>query len=211
MTDDIRIPLTRERILRAAVDLADADGIDGLSMRKLAHSLGYEVMSLYNHVDNKDDLLAGMVDLVAGQIDRPAQGAPWKKAVRLLSLSAHDILLRHRWAVPLWSELMPGPNRIRLMDDILGIFRDGGFSVRLTHFGYHAVTMHVVGFTLQQLSYATPAGGMEEAGRAFLASLDAERFPHLVEHVEFHLTDDDGGDFEFILDLILDGLERSRG
>lgn len=208
---DIRIPLSRERILQAAVDLADADGIDGLSMRKLAHSLGYEVMSLYNHVANKDDLLTGMVDLVASEIDRPTGGDQWKEGMRLLSVSTHNVLLAHRWAAPLWSELMPGPNRIRLMDDILRVFREGGFSVKLTHFGYHAVTMHVVGFTLQQLSYATPTDDMENTGRAFLSSLDPERFPHLVEHVEYHLTDDDGGDFEFILDLILDGLERSRG
>ena len=207
---DIRVPLSRERILESAVDLADIEGIDGLSMRKLAHSLGYEVMSLYNHVANKEDLLAGMVDLVAGQIDRPTGTGQWKEAIRRLSVSAHNVLLVHRWAAPLWSELMPGPNRIRLMDDILGIFREGGFSVRLTHFGYHAVTMHVVGFTLQQISFAAPAGDMEETGRAFISSLDAERFPHLVEHVEYHLTDDEGDDFEFILDLILDGLERSR-
>lgn len=207
---DIRVPLSRERILEAAVALADAEGIDGLSMRKLAQSLDYEVMSLYNHVANKDDLLAGMVDLVAGQIEQPAGGEPWKQAVRLLALSAHDVLLAHRWAASLWSELTPGPNRIRLMDDILRIFREGGFSVRLTHFGYHAVTMHVVGFTLQQISYAAPAGDMADAAQAFISSLDAERFPHLVEHVEYHLTDDDGGDFEFILDLILDGLERSQ-
>jgi AcrR family transcriptional regulator len=208
---DIRIPLSRDRILSAAVELADAEGADAMSMRKLSASLGFEVMSLYNHVANKHDLLTGMVDRVAGEMDRRDPALPWKEAVRSMSISAHDVLLAHRWAAPLWSEMTPGPNRVLLMEDLLTAFRQGGFTPRLAHFGYHAVTMHIVGFTLQQLSYSVAADRTENSAEAFLSTIDTECFPYLIEHIEYHLHEDEGGDFEFILDLILDGLERSAG
>ena len=206
---DIRIPLSRDRILAAAVELADAEGVQGMSMRKLAASLGFEVMSLYNHVANKRDLITGMVDWIAGEMDRRDPGRPWNEAVRAMSTSAHDVLLSHEWAAPLWSESMPGPNRMRLMEDLLAAFREGGFSPRLAHFGFHAITMHIVGFTLQQLSYSAGADSRDVTAEEFLSSLDTEQFPYLIEHVEYHVHDDGGGDFEFILDLILDGLGRS--
>ena len=206
---DIRIPLSRDRILAAAVELADTDGVDAVSMRKLAASLGFEAMSLYNHVANKDDLMTGMVDWIAGDMAHRDAHRPWKAAVRDMSTSAHDVLVEHRWAAPLWSRTIPGPNRLQLMEDLLAAFRIGGFSPRLAHFGFHAVTMHVVGFTLQQLNYADTNSATDDAATAFIATLDPERFPYMIEHVEYHIHDDEGGDFEFILDLILDGLERA--
>jgi AcrR family transcriptional regulator len=206
---DTRIPLSRDRILDAAVQLAGDAGVEGMSMRKLAASLGFEVMSLYNHVTNKSDLITGMVDWIAGDMARLDHARPWKEGVRAMSISAHDVLLTHRWAAPLWSESTPGPNRLVLMEDLLAAFRHGGLSPRLAHFGFHAVTMHVVGFTLQQLSYSASAGEMPDAGNAFIATLDPDRFPYMIEHVEYHIGHDEGGDFEFILDLILDGLERA--
>lgn len=206
---DIRIPLSRDRILTAAVDLADTEGVEKMSMRKLSASLGFEVMSLYNHVASKHDLMTAMVDWVAGEMDRRQPDHPWKEDVRSMSTSAHDVLLRHRWAAPLWSESIPGSNRTLLMEDLLAAFREGGFSPRLAHFGFHAVTMHIVGYTLQQLSYAAGADRRELTSESFLNALQVERFPYLFEHVEYHKHEKDGGDFEFILDLILDGLDRA--
>lgn len=209
--NDIRIPLSRDRILAAAVEFADEEGVDALSMRKLAASLGFEAMSLYNHIANKNDLTTGMVDWIAGDMARVEPGRPWKAAVRDMSISGHDVLVEHRWAVPLWTNSMPGPNRLLLMEDLLAAFRIGGFSPRLAHFGFHAVTMHVVGFTLQQLNYADTNSATEDAAAAFVATLDPEQFPYMIEHVEYHMLGDEGSDFEFILDLILDGLERAAG
>jgi AcrR family transcriptional regulator len=208
---DIRIPLSRDRILAAAVEFADTEGVDALSMRKLAASLGFEAMSLYNHVANKDDLITGMVDWIAGDMARLDPNRSWKPAVRDMAVSAHEVLVAHHWAAPLWSKVMPGPNRLLLMEDLLAAFRRGGLSARLAHFGFHAVTMHVVGFTLQQLSYAATNSPSDDAAAAFIATLDPERFPYMIEHVEYHIHDDEGGDFEFILELILDGLERAGG
>ncbi len=208
---DIRIPLSRDRILEAGMALADQNGVDGLTMRKLAASLGFEVMSLYNHVANKHDLLAGMVDWIAGEMERRDAERPWKDAVRAMSLSAHDVLLTHTWATQLWSEMVPGPNRLLRMEDLLAAFREGGFDARLAHFGFHAVTMHIVGFTLQQLSYSISSDTIGDDAAGFLDTLDRDDFPYVVEHVDYHVHDDEGGDFEFILDLILDGLERSVG
>ena len=206
---DIRIPLSRDRILAAAVELADSDGVDAVSMRKLAASLGFEAMSLYNHVANKDDLMTGMVDWIAGDMARLDLVRPWREAVRNMSISAHDVLLEHRWAAPLWSKTMPGPNRLIRMEDLLAAFRLGGFTARLAHYGFHAVTMHIVGFTLQQLNYSDTADSSDDAARAFIATLDTDQFPYMIEHVEYHIGDDEGGDFEFILDLILEGLGRA--
>jgi AcrR family transcriptional regulator len=208
---DTRIPLSRDRILNAAVELADGAGVEVMSMRKLAGSLGFEVMSLYNHIANKDDLVTGMVDWIAGDMARLEPDRPWKDAVRDMAISAHDVLVEHPWAAPLWTRSMPGPNRLLLMEDLLAAFRRGGSSPRLAHFGFHAITMHIVGFTLQQLNYAETNSATEDAASAFIATLDPEQFPYMIEHVEYHIHDDEGGDFEFILDLILDGLERAEG
>jgi AcrR family transcriptional regulator len=203
-----RAPLTRDRIVAAAVDMADAEGLDALSMRKLAAVLGYEPMSLYNHIDNKDDLLAGMVDAVAAEMTAPDRG-DWRASLHAVLSASRDALVAHPWAARLWSGVWPGPGRKRWMDTVLGCFRRAGFSVELTHHRFHAVELYVVGTVQQQLTFAMPEDP-DEAITGFLAATPADDYPHLVEHVHYHRDHDTmaDDDFELLLDLLLDGLER---
>ncbi len=204
-----RPPLTRDRILTMAVAIADEHGVGGLSMRKLARQLGYEVMSLYNHVENKDDLLDGMVDLVAAEIDEPPMGIGWQPAVRSIAMSAHDALVRHRWAAALWSERWPGPARWRHMELLLELLANADFPHDVADLAFHAVTMHVQGFTQQQINSARQAtAAMFER---FHRDVSENDFPEVHAHVRYHLERDAPHDeFGFVLDLILDGLERAR-
>lgn len=206
-----REPLSRDRIVAGGVHLADADGIDGLTMRKLAAELGYEPMSLYNYVDSKDDLVAGMVDTVIGAMTLPgATGVgDWRGAMHAALVSARDVLLAHPWASALWNQTWPGPNRKAWMDGLLGCLRGAGFSVELAHHGYHAVDLYVVGTVQQQLSFNMP-DDLDAAATMFLDQTPTDAFPHLVEHVHYHLDEDtmDEDDFDVLLDFILDGLER---
>lgn len=205
-----RAPLTRDRVVAAAVAVADADGIDALSMRKLAAELGYEPMSLYNHIDNKDDLLAGMVDAIAGEMAPPRDG-DWRRALHDALRSARDVLLAHPWAAGLWNTAWPGPCRKRWMDGLLGCLRTAGFSVELAHHGYHAVDLYVVGRVQQQLSFDLP-DDVEAGIGEFMAATPEDEHPHLIEHVRYHLEEDtmSDDDFDVLLDFILDGLERRR-
>ncbi len=211
-----RVPLNRERLLEAAIRLADTHGVEALTMRRLGQELGVEAMSLYNHVANKDDILAGIVDIVVSEIDLPSVSADWKMAMRLSAISAHDVLLRHRWACALINSGTGdvGPARRRYMDAVLGCLRRGGFSVELTHHGYHALDSHIIGFTLWQLSFPFASEEeMQDLAGDFLRELPTDDFPHLTEHVLHHLresSDEDQSEFDFGLDLILDGLERMR-
>jgi AcrR family transcriptional regulator len=218
-----RAPLTRERVLKAALDLADEGGIESLSMRKLAHSLGVEAMSLYNHVANKADLVDAMVDLVVGEIELPQSTEEWDVAVRACSISAYETFLRHPWACSLVMSPSgttdPRSPRLEYMEWLLGRLSDAGFSPALTYHAYHALDSHILGFTLWQLGHT--AGAKEIAGEQdfadFAASLLGELradYPHVAEHIAQHL--DPAGvegerEFDFGLDLILDGLKRSRG
>ena len=143
-----RVPLSRDRVLRAAVALADDAGIESLSMRKLAQELGVVPMALYKHVANKEELLDGMVDVVVGEIDPPVHGTDWKSAVRQRILSARRALLRHPWASRvLESRTNPTPLVLGYMDSMIGMFRAGGFSVDLTHHVMHTVGSRIFGFT----------------------------------------------------------------
>ena len=209
-----RAPLSRDRVLRAAIDLADRGGIDSLSMRKLAEALGVEAMSLYYYVANKDDLLRLMVDLVLRETDVPAGAAGWQAAIRRSAVSAHDVLLRHPWACSLMlSPKHISPARVRYAEWLLGRLRQAGFSTELTHHAYHALDSHITGFTLWQLSFPFEAEQLADVAATFLRELPVDEYPYLAEHVEWHLTetrDDDEGEFAFGLDLILDGLERMR-
>ena len=202
-----REPLHRAGIVAAAMALADEEGVGALSMRNLAGRLGYEVMSLYNHVANKDELLFLMVDAVAAEIDGPPPGAAPLAAVRAGAVSTHDVLVRHPWAPDLWQRHLPGPARNRLMEDLLGLLDQSGLSPDLAHHGFHAVNNHVLGYTLQQLGMALDDDSDAKA-REYLAGIDTGDFPHMVAHVRQHLDGDTASSFELVLDLILDGLVR---
>jgi AcrR family transcriptional regulator len=200
-------------VLRAAIDLADQGGITALTMRKLAQELGVEAMSLYYYVAKKDDLLAGMVDLVVREMELPSMGDDWKAALRKSAISAHDVLVRHAWACGLMMSVQDGTARLRWMDAVLRCLREAGFSTELTHHAYHALDSHITGFTLWQLSFPFEAEQLADVAATFLRELPVDEYPYLAEHVEWHLTetrDDDEGEFAFGLDLILDGLERMR-
>lgn len=211
-----KLALTRSRILSEAIAVADAEGVAGLSMRKLAQRLGAGPMSLYTHVENKDDLLEGMVDLVVGDVEPPAPGEDWRRAIRASASSAHHVLLAHPWVAAEWTVRMPGPARLRLMDAILATLTAGGLDPGLVYRGYHAITMHVVGFTIQELGYASAAsttgtGDLADLARGFLDGGAADALPHLAEHVRAHIrSEGDGDEFVFVLDLILDGLDRAN-
>jgi AcrR family transcriptional regulator len=208
-----RTPLNRERVLRAAIELVDAGGIEALSMRRLAKELAVEPMSLYNHVANKDAILDGIVDVVAGEIELPAGGADWKAAMRRNAISARNTLVRHRWASALWlTRGGDGPARLRHTDWVLRTFREAGFSKDVTYHALHIMDSYVQGFALLQLSF--PYRGAELAGMAstFMQQVAADEYPYMVEHIVQHLEPRPGGEggFELGLDLILDGLDRMR-
>lgn len=211
--EDRRQPLSRDRVLRAAIDLADAGGIEALSMRRLAQELGVEAMSLYYHVANKNDILDGIVDMVVGEFELPPPDAEWKAAIRTAAMSAYDVLVRHPWAASL---VLSGPGvstaRLRYMDAILGTLRRAGLSAEMTDHAYHALDSHIVGFTLWVLPYLALARERPDYADEFMAQQSLDELPHLVEHIGVHLAERHGdtNEFDFGLDLILDGLERLR-
>jgi len=204
-----RVPLSRERVLRAAVALADRSGIESLTMRRLGQELGVEAMSLYNHVANKDDILDGIVDLVLSDIDVPPTGTDWKTAMRQRAISAHAVLLAHPWAAMLiMSRFNIGPGMTRYLDATLGRLREGGFSIEGALDAWHTLDSHLYGFTLQQLNL--PFGVEEtQVSADVLGQLPADEFPHVVEVITEIMRSGREEDFEFGLDLILDGLERT--
>lgn len=204
-----RQPLSRDRVLQAAVDLADREGVASLSMRRLARSLGFEVMSLYNHVPSKEDLLDGMLERVAGQIAPAHPEGPWKDAVRANAADTRQVLLQHPWAAALWFSRTVGPVRMALLESLLRVLADSPLPDELAHRAFHAVTTHVLGSVLQELAFDLSPDEVQQGAATYLASMPAKEFPHLARHVRQHAEQaqpDD--DFEFELDLILDGLER---
>ena len=209
-----RTPLSRDRVLQAALALADASGIDSLSMRKLGDALGVEAMSLYNHVPSKGDLLDGLIDLVFAEIELPAEASGWKPAMRERAISARAVLSRHRWAIGLMeSRTTPGPATLRHHDAVLGCLRQAGFPVALAGHAYSALDSYIYGFALQEASLPFEAGPeTAEMAQAMLAHFPADEFPHLAEFTFEHVLQpgyDYGGEYEYGLDLLLDGLERA--
>jgi len=210
-----RIPLSRERVLRSAVAFADQGGIASLSMRKLGDALGVEAMSLYNHVANKNELLDGMVDLVFSEIDLPSGGADWKTAMRQRAVSARQALSRHRWAIGLMeSRASPGPATLRHHDAVIGSLRHAGFSIEMAAHAYSALDSYIYGFALQEASLPfDTAEETAEVAEMIFRQLLPDEYPYLTELTVEHVLQpgyDYGNEYEFGLDLILDGLERAR-
>jgi AcrR family transcriptional regulator len=201
-------------VRRAALALADREGIASLSMRRLAEALGVEAMSLYHHVASKDEILGGLVDLVFEEIELPA-GRGWKAALRSRALSARAALARHPWALGLLeSRALPGPATLRHHDAVVGCLRTGGFSVAGAAHAYALLDSYVYGFALQEQSLPfDTAGPIDDVAQAFRRQLPAGGFPHLTEMLLSHVMKPGyafAKEFEFGLDLILDGLERVR-
>ena len=201
-------------MLRAALDLADERGIDSLTMRELGQRLGVEAMSLYNHVDNKDDILDGMLDLVVGEIDLPADDVGWREAMRRRAVSAREVFARHPWASALIdSRESSGPGRLRYFDWVIGTLRRAGFSVELAVHAFSAIDSYVYGFGRQQLNMSAgeahsrrrwPRRSWPRSPRT--SSLTSPRSsPTYILQAGY----DEIADFEFGLGLILDGLERA--
>ncbi|HEX6580108.1 MAG TPA: TetR/AcrR family transcriptional regulator C-terminal domain-containing protein [Actinomycetota bacterium] len=213
---ETRAPLTRDRVLSTAVALADQDGIESLSMRKLAQALDVVPMALYRHVANKDELLNALVDVVVGEIDPPLEGTDWKTALRARILSARRALLRHPWASRLMeSRTTPTPVVLGYLDSMIGMFRTGGFSLDLTHHALHAMGSRMFGFTQELFNDSSEADPDDEA----LFGAMADTHPHIFEIYTTISHDDrsvvgagcdDQFEFEFALDLMLQGLEKLR-
>ncbi|MEU9073888.1 TetR/AcrR family transcriptional regulator [Kitasatospora sp. NPDC004745] len=211
-----REALTRQRVLLAAVRLADAGGLETLSMRRLGEAVGVEAMSLYNHVANKEDLLDGMVDLVFGEVDLPAPGEPWREAMRRRADSMRLVLSRHRWAIGLMeSRANPGPATLRHHDAVLGCLRRAGFSLTLTAHAVSVLDSYIYGFALQEktLPFDTPEETAALA-ESIAAGFADGQYPYLAEIATAHVMRPGysyGDEFTFGLDLVLDGLQQAAG
>lgn len=206
-------PLSREWVLRAAILLADEEGVASLTMRKLAEKLGVKAMSLYHHIANKDEVLDGMVDVVFSEIELPSGAPDWKTAMRQRATSARKALLRHPWAIGLMdSRTNPGPATLKHHDAVIGSLREAGFSIELAAHAFSAIDSYVYGFALQELSLPfDTTEELEEVGKAILQQVPADEYPHLTEMMVEHALKPGyayADEFEFGLELILDGLER---
>jgi AcrR family transcriptional regulator len=214
MTVERRKPLNRDRILRAALELADGFGVEALTMRRLGEELGFEAMSLYRYVANKNDLLDGMLDLVLAEWQLPETQGDWTEAIRTSARSVHDALRRHPWAARL---LMTGshlrPARLRYMDRLLATLREGGFDEAATYHVYHLLDGYIFGFSLWEIAYTTIPMDSEAVSK-LMQTIPWESYPRLGEHRDQHMSDGahrEVSAFEVGLDLMLDGLRESLG
>jgi AcrR family transcriptional regulator len=201
-------------VLRAALALADEGGIESLTMRRLGQKLGVEAMSLYNHVANKVDIVDGIVDLVFAEIDLPLGDGDWKTAMRQRAISLRDVLLRHRWAIGLMeSRRSGGPANLRHHDAVIGSLRAGGFDITMVAHAYSVLDGYIYGFALTKMTL--PFETSEEVAQVaetMLRPFPVNEYPNLVAMIEHAMQPgyDYGDEFEYGLDLIIDGLERAR-
>lgn len=208
-----RKPLTRERVLQAALVLADQEGLDAVSMRRLGQELGVRGMSLYNHVGSKDEILDGLLELVADEMEVPTDGLDWREAIRRSTISARDAHVRHPWASPLAAARQSGgPVRMRRSDWLLRTLREADFPPHVIYHAFHILDAYVLGFTALHNSFPYRGDELVRRAQAFLADGALEDHPDLVDHVQAHVREGHGdvNGFELGLDLILDGLERLR-
>jgi AcrR family transcriptional regulator len=210
-----RSRLSRERVLRAAIAHADAGGLEALSMRKLADELGAAPMALYRHVANKEDLIDGMVDVVFSEIGLPPSGSGWKAAMRDRAISVRDALLRHRWAIGLMeSRRNPGPANLRHHDAVIGSLRAAGFDMAMAAHAYSLLDSYIYGFALTKMNLPFEGGDdVAEVAESMLEPFAVDDYPNLVAFITEHAMKpgyDYGDEFEYGLDVILDGLEMAR-
>jgi len=206
-----RTPLSRERVLTAAIAVADATGIAGLTIRSLAQELGVKPMSVYHHVANKEQILDGIVDIVFGEIELPSGSGDWRSEISRRARSARVVLRRHPWAIGLLeTRTSPGHATLRHHNAVLGALRAGGFSVELTAHAYALLDSYVYGFALQEATLPFNDQSVEEVAAPMMEAFESGDFPHLLELVTEHALKpgyDFADEFEFGLELVLDGLE----
>jgi AcrR family transcriptional regulator len=209
-----RVPLNRERVLNGALAVADAEGVDSLTMRLLAEHLGVKPMALYHHFANKSEIIDGIVDLVFSEIELPSISGEWRPEMRRRACSARQVLRRHPWSIALLqSRTHPGPATLRHHNAVIGTLRGAGFSVGMTAHAYALLDSYVYGFALSEASL--PINGPEtvaEVAESMMLQYLAKDYPHLSEFSAEHILKpgyDFGQEFEFGLELILDGLTRS--
>ncbi len=207
-----RAPLSRERVLRGAVAIADAAGVGALTMRSLARELGVKPMSLYHYVAGKDEILDGIVDLVFTEIELPEPGGDWRSQMASRAISARRALSCHPWAIGLMeSRANPGPATLRHHDATLGTLRTAGFSVAMTAHAYALLDSYIYGFALQEASLPFKPHTVTAAAEAITQHL-ADDYPYLTEMTTKHILRpgyDFGDEFEIGLDVILDALTRT--
>jgi len=209
-----RVPLSRARVLQTAIAIADASGSSALTMRSLAQALQVKPMAVYHHVANKEEILDGIIDLVFSEIDLPPADIDWKAAMRQRAIAARNVLSLHPWAIPLMeSRSNPGPATLRQHDAVIATFRRAGFSIRMTAHAYSLLDSYLYGFALQEsVSLPFDATTAPELAEKVLAQFPTDEYPHLAELATEHVLQpgyDYGNEYEFGLDLILDGLEKS--
>jgi AcrR family transcriptional regulator len=198
---DTPLPLSRERLLHAALRLADQGGIESLSMRKLAQELDVKAMSLYNHVSNKDE------------IEVPSLNTDWKMAMRRRAISAHAVLLRHPWSImSIMSRVNVGSAMLRYVDATLGCLHEAGFSFEMADHAWNALDSHIYGFTLQEINFPLEPAEYSQTAENFVSQIPVDQYPYLNRLSRHVIEGDYDGlhDFEFGLELILDGLDRYR-
>jgi AcrR family transcriptional regulator len=213
--EERRVPLSRERLLRGAIAIADVAGIGALTMRSLAQELGVKPMTLYHHVANKEEILDGIIDVVFSEIELPPADADWRSAMRRRALSARRVLARHTWAIPLMeSRTNPGPATLRQHDSMIGTLRRAGFTMQMTAHAYSLLDSYVYGFTLQEAALPfESADTVPDVTEAILVQFSPAEYPHLAALAIEHIVQpgyDYGAEFEFGLGFILDGLDRLR-
>jgi AcrR family transcriptional regulator len=215
-TPSARVRLTRDRVLHGAIAVADAGGIETLTIRTLATELGVKPMSVYHYVANKDEILDGIVDIVFSEFELPSPEGDWRTELRRRAISARSVLRRHPWAIPLLqSRTNPGPATLRHLDSIIATLRGAGFSLEMTAHAYALMDSYIYGFALSEA--ALPINGPEtvaEVGDQMMHLFNPDNYPHLVEFAVGHVLQpgyDFGDEFEFGLDLLLDGFTPPDG
>jgi len=208
-----RVPLSRERVLNAAIKLADQGGLGSLSMRKLGQELGVEAMALYYHFSNKDEVIDGIVDIVFSEIELPTEGTGWKTAMRQRAISMRDVLLRHRWAIDrMESRRGAGPANLRHHDAVIGSLRAEGFDIEMAAHAYSLLDSYIYGFALTKMNLPFDASEeIADVAEGMLQRFPVNEYPNLVAMIAEHIQPgyDYGDEFEYGLDLILDGLEKA--